>query len=183
MDLNAAPAEMGLSSLLKIATNLTRIFGHHAWENLELETISLELGFVFDDLLRDKINLLQILNANPLIYYNDVLFFLHTVNVTNDNITDFQTIPLPSSLEIAYAHTELSKLYSGHEYGSGVKKTVQYILTLEGYSEPVWPFNEMGLKPEDFHKGQEPQDTKNKEEAIKRYIQGMNDDSDSRSNS
>lgn len=167
---------MGLSPLPKIVSNLDRIFGKDTWENYELETISLELGYVFDDLTQDKLNLLQILHQHPEVYFNDVLFFLHTVNVVNNNIADFETVPMPTSLEIAFCHEEMKKLYGDKPYGSGVLKTVKYILDTEGYSEPVWPFNEMGLKSEDFTKGQEPQDTKNKEEAIQRYIQGMNND-------
>lgn len=174
MDLNAAPEELGLAPLHKIVANLDRLYGKGVWENYELETISLDLGFVFDDLIKDKLNLLQILNQHPEIYFNDVLFFLHTVNVVNNNIADFETFPLPSSLEIAYAHSEIIKLYPGKAYGSGVKKTVHYVLTLEGYSEAVWPFKEMCPDMPDLHPGQEPSDTRNKEEAVKRYIEGMN---------
>jgi len=180
--LNASPHEMALAPIEVIHRNLDKLYGKGIWENYEIETISLDLGFVFDELTRDKLNLLQILEKFPEAFYKDVLFFLHGTEVINNNIADFDNFPIPSSLEVAFAHVEMAKLYPGKTYSSGVLKTIIYILTLEGYSEPVWPFNEMGVTSEDLHKGQEPEDTKKKEEAIKRYI-GIMNDSDSRSNS
>lgn len=181
MNLNAPPKEMAFAPIDKIVSNLNRMFGKGVWENYELETLSLELGFVFDDLTQDKLNFLQIVCQLPQSYYEDVLFYLHAVNVINNNIADFDTFPLPSSLEMAFAHVEMKKIFGDKPYSNGIKKTIQYILTLEGYSEPVWPFNEMGIKPEDLTKGQEAEDTKKKEEAIKRYVEGM--ESDDRDNS
>lgn len=176
MELNSSLPEMGLAPVHSIVDNLNRIFGKGTWENLEIETIGLELGLALDELTRDKLNLLQLACLHPEVFYTDVLFFLHTVNVVNNNIADFETFPLPSSLEIAYAHTEMKHLFKDKAYSSGVLKTVKYILDHEGYSEPVWPFSEMGIMSEELAKGQEPEDTKKKEEAIKRYIEGMNSD-------
>jgi hypothetical protein len=176
LNLNSPPKEMSLAPIDAIATNLDRIFGKGKWENYELETISLELGFALDELSRDKLNVLQIVMQTPEAYFEDVLFYLHAVEVINNNIADFDKFPLPTSLEIAYAHVEMRKLFPAPTYSNGILKTIKYILDHEGYSEPVWPFNEMGLKIEEFTKGQEPQDTKNKEEAIKRYIQGFQAD-------
>jgi len=182
MDLNTAPKDMALAPVSTIALNLDRIFGKHVWQTFELETISLELGYALDELSRDKLNVLQIALQNPAAFFEDVLFFLHAVHVINNNVADFDTVPLPTSLEIAYAHHQMRKLLPEQQYGSGVQKTIKYILDHEGYSEPVWPFNEIGLKSEEFIKGQEPQDTKNKAEAVRRYIEGLEHD-DHRNNS
>jgi hypothetical protein len=176
LDLNTPPKEMSLAPIDAIVKNLDRIFGKGKWENYELETISLELGFGLDELSRDKLNVLQIVIQTPEAYFEDVLFFLHAVGVINNNVANFETFPLPTSLEMAYAHVEMRKLFPSHPYGNGVLKTVKYILDQEGYSEPVWPFNEMGLKSEEFAKGQEAQDTKDKEEAIKHYLEGLHAD-------
>jgi hypothetical protein len=175
MDLNVASHELGTAPIPTIVHNLDRIFGKDTWQGYELETISLELGYAFDELTRDKINFLQLLTENSTLYFNDVLFFVHGVEIINNNVADFETFPLPSSLELAFAYVEVKKLYPDGVYGSGVLKTVQYILTLEGYSEAVFPFNEMGIKNEDLAPGQLPEDTKNKTEAIRRYIEAMND--------
>lgn len=176
MEFNAPLPEMGLAPVHTIVNNLNRMFGKGVWENFELETISLELGIVFDELTKDKLNLLQLACAHPDIFYTDVLFFLHTVNVVNNNIADFETFPLPSSLEIAYAHIEMKKVLGDKPYSDGIQKTIKYILDVEGYSEPVWPFSEMGIKSEQLAKGQEPEDTKKKQEAVKRYIEGLESD-------
>lgn len=178
MQLNAPPKEMALAPIDSIVANLNRIFGKDKWEHYDLETLSMELGFVLDDLTQDKLNFLQIVCQLPEAFYEDVLFYLHAVNVINNNIADFDTFPLPSSLEMAYAHVAMKKIFGDRKYNSEVLKAIHYVLTLEGYSEPVWPFNEMGITTESLAKGQHPEDTKNKEEAVKRYIEGMQSDAD-----
>lgn len=176
MNLSAAPKELGLSPIHVIAKNLDRVFGKDAWEGYEVETIGLEFNMVLDELSMDKISVLQMLNSDQSIYFNDVLFFLHSTNVINNNIADFDTFPMPTSLEIAYAYDEIKKLGKDkQEFGSGVHRTILYILTNEGYSEPVAPFEEMDIKCEELAKGQTEQDTANKADAIQRYIRGMNE--------
>lgn len=176
MELNAPPKEMALAPIHTIVSNLDRVFGKGKWHNYEIETMSMELGFVFDDLTQDKLNMLQIVCQLPEAYYEDVLFYLHSVNVINNNIASFETFPMPTSLEVALAHVEMKKIFGDRKYGKDIIKTVQYILTLEGYSEAIWPFNEMGITTNELAQGQHPEDTKNKEEAVKRYIEGMESD-------
>jgi hypothetical protein len=181
MNLNAPHEELALAPLHIIKRNLNRIFGTESWFKFELETISLELGVVLDSLTRDKLNLLQLLEQSITFFLNDVLFFLHSVNVINNNIADFDIFPLPTSLEIAYAHSEIKKLYPEQTliYSTAIGKVIKYILTLEGYSKALWPFNEMGITDNDLEHGQEEQDTANKEKAIRLYIEAMNNDSNS----
>lgn len=176
MELKVPPKDFGLTPLHNIKGNLDRIFGEDKWRTYEIETFSLEFDMYLDPLTKDKIYLLQVLDTHPQLFYNDVLFFLHAANVTNNNIADFDVFPLPTSLEIAYAHEEVKKtIITTYTYGDGVKKTIKYVLTLEGYSEPIWPFNEIGISSSELAKGQEPDDTKKKEIAIKRYIEALND--------
>lgn len=179
----AAPHEdLGFEHIYTIRDNLNRMFGKDTWFNYELETFTMEFGCVLDDLTKDKLSLVQILELHPDLFFNDVLFFLHAVNVINNNIAEFNTFPLPSSLELAFANSEVHRLFPSQamEYSKGILKTIAYILTLEGYSEPVYPFNEMGIKTEYLAKGQELVDTKNKEKAIQLYIKAMNDLSNTR---
>jgi hypothetical protein len=172
IELNAAPREMSLAPVDAIVTNLDRIYGRKKWPEYELETISLDLGFALPELLQDKLNVLQLLVQNPDVYYNDVLFYLHASSVFNNNIADFDTFAFPSSLELAFAHTEAKKLFGEREYGSGVKKTVHYILTLEGYSKYLSPFDEMKIGIP-LVEGQTEEDTNNKQKAITKYIETM----------
>lgn len=175
MDLVKPSEEMSIAPLHVIQRNLDRIFGKGQWWNLQLETISMELGIVFDDLIKDKLSLLQIINQVPRLFYTDVLFFLHAVTVLNHNITDFESFPLPSSLEMAYAYEEMKHFAPGDvTFSNGIKKTIAYILNLEGYSEPVTPFSNMGIRSEDLTQGQEPSDTKAKAVAVQKYIEAMN---------
>lgn len=173
LELNASPSHMGLAPVHNIVHNLDRMYGRENWPNYELETLSLDMGFTFDELTQDKLNVLQLVIQEPKAVFTDVLFFLHTVSVINNNIADFDTLPLPSSLEIAYAHEELKKIFGTTEYGPSILKTIAYILTLEGYSYPVPPFGEMGITKVMLHEGQTEQDTKDKEAAVKQYLEGM----------
>lgn len=174
LEINAPPKELVLAPVSTIVRNLDRMYGRNVWPKYELETLSLDMGFAFPELLQDKLNVLQLVIQHPEMYFNDVLFYLHAVNVINNNVSDFDTFPFPSSLEIAYAHSEVKKIFGNKEYGNPIIKTVIYILKLEGYSVPVEPFSEIGIKKEDLVEGQTEQDTKNKEIAIKKYIETMN---------
>jgi hypothetical protein len=176
MELNSPPAELSLAPIHTIKRNLDRMFGEHAWDNFELETISLELGIGLDELTQDKICVIQTLNQSIGMFSGDVLFFLHAVNVINNNIADFDTFPMPTSLEIAYAYTEVVDTFNKGTtltLSSAVKKTVAYILNHEGYSEPVAPFNQMGIVATDLVPGQLPEDTANKAKAVQRYLEAM----------
>jgi hypothetical protein len=175
MDLVQPSDELSLAPLHVIQRNLDRIFGKGQWWNYELETISLELGIVFDDLIKDKISLLQIINQTPRLFYTDVLFFLHATTVINNNVAEFERFPLPSSLEMAYAFREMKYFAPGDTtFSAGIKKTIIYILTIEGYSEPVAPFVDMGIRSEDLVKGQEQSDTNAKALAVQKYTEAMN---------
>jgi hypothetical protein len=175
MQLNAPPKELSLAPISTIKRNLDRILGKDTWEGFELETISLELGFVFDELLADKINVIQLLKGSTALFCNDVLFFLHAVNVINNNVADFDTFPMPSSLEIAYAFNEVKSTFPDEKlkFGNGVLKTITFILISEGYSEALEPFWEMGVSSADLSLGQNPEDTVAKKTAIKKYIEAM----------
>lgn len=176
LELNAPPKEMRLAPVSAIVRNLDRMYGRKNWPGFELETLSLDMGFVFDELIQDKINVLQLLVENPDAYFGDVLFFLHAVGVINNCVADFDTFPFPSSLEIAYAHHEVSKILPGKKYSEGVLKAITHALKLEGFSKPVWPFDIMGVKQSDLHEGQTEQDTKDKERAVRQYIEQMDGD-------
>lgn len=147
------------------------------WENYEIETIIMELGVPHTELLADKINLIRVFNVEPQLFFEDPLFFLHAVDVINNNVADFESVPSVNSLETAYAIVEAAKLCgadsveASHNYGLGVRELVKYILKNDGYSEVCWPFDTVGvtgLTKSDF-----PEDMVLKRKAIKEYIDGI----------
>jgi hypothetical protein len=167
---------LGHASLTNIRDNLNRIFKTHPWWNWELETISDELHIAFDELTRDKVTLLQILTTNPELFFENASFFLHATEVINNKIADFEWMPMPTSLELAYAITEVKKLlgdkYMAPKSDSNITDVVIYLLREEGYSEPVYPFE--FIPKERLTPGQTEMDTAAKKKAIEIYIDGMN---------
>ena len=139
MELKVAEESLGLAPISAIKHQLDRIFGTGMWGQWELETFSIELGSVLDELLRDKITVLQVLEANNKLFYDNPLFFLHASEVINNKVADFEALPYPTSLELAYAIYEIHKIYPG-EFEYPVKKVITYALKNEGYSKPVGLF-------------------------------------------
>lgn len=172
---NNPDESMGLAPLSHIKSNLDRLFGEGQWCDWEIETISFELKLVLDELTRDKISLLQAMGKNPDLFFNDIIFFLHAVEVMNNKVADFESFPVPNSLEIAYAIEEAKVIgvnaTSLADTKSDIVEALAYLLVEEGYSEPVSPF---GFIPKGFlSHGQTPDDTEAKKEAIELYIEHM----------
>lgn len=147
------------------------------WEDLETETILLELGLPYTDLLVDKINLLRVFKANPAMFYEEPLFFLHACEVFNNNVTDFYTLPHITSLEAALAIVDaarvmdLDRVEASPVFSKGVQDTIKEILIEDGYSHPIWPFDVVGITG--LSMGNTAEDLRNKYRAIQEYISGM----------
>lgn len=172
---NEPDESMGLAPLSHIKKTLDRLFGEGIWCDWEIETISFELKLILDPLTRDKISLLQAMGKDPDLFFNDIIFFLHAVEVMNNKVADFDSFPVPNSLEIAYAIEE-AKVVGVNATAlanpeSDIVEALAYLLVEEGYSEPVTPF---GFIPKSFlTPGQTPNDTEAKKEAIEVYIEHM----------
>lgn len=147
------------------------------WENFETETILTELGLSHSDLLVDKINIIRVFKAEPMMFYEDPLFFLHACEVFNNNVTDFYTLPHITSLEAALAILDASKMLDlevveqSPPFSFAVRALVREILIDDGYSEPVWPFDVVGITG--LEPGATAEDMANKRRAIKEYIHGI----------
>lgn len=150
---------------------LDKIFGEDSWKDLEPETISIQMGAVFSPLMMDKIRVLQVLDAEKELFYNDVLFFLYSTEVINNEPADFEVTPVPTSLEMAFAIAEIMEIYPG-DFANSVKQVITYMLNEEGYSVPVGIFASL-VDPLALSPGQTQEDTRDKELAIKLYLQGM----------
>jgi hypothetical protein len=176
IELLAPDPLMGMASIFHIKNTLDRIFGKGGWIDLELETISLTLGVVLDTLTRDKISVLQILEGQPDIFFEDASFTLYATDVINNIEADFDFVPTPTSLELAFAITEIRKILVQDDIyipieDTGIVETAAYILRQEGFSEPIFPFD--FIPPNKLEKGNTPEDTNNKKKAIRLYIKEM----------
>lgn len=147
------------------------------WEELETETILLELGLPYTDLIADKINLIKVFKVQPSLFYEDPLFFLHASEVFNGNVTDFYTLPHITSLEAALAIVDAARLQdldsveASPKFEFGVRELIREILIDDGYSKPIWPFDIVGIVG--LSQGATPEDMDNKNKAIKQYLEAM----------
>jgi hypothetical protein len=155
------------------------VLGKDAWIDYEVETILSELTLPFySQSLEDKVYLLKTLGAAPELFHEDFWFTMIATDVINGNMADFSQVPHITSLELAYAITQIQLSLSTSDvvskYNDGFIEGVAYILRNEGYSEPVAPF---GFVPKDMlYPGQTKEDSEDKAKAIQLYIKGMSND-------
>lgn len=165
--------DMSLAPLSAIKSNLDRVFGPD-WSTWEVETISDTLGMGFNDLLLDKLNVLEIMVNQPSVFYENAAFFLHATDVINNKVADFDSFPLPTSLEVAFCLTQAGKILKSPKLidkNNNLYEVVLHILREEGYSEPVAPF--LFIQASDLEPGQTKEDTEAKGKAIVEYIKHM----------
>jgi hypothetical protein len=179
IELKAPDPRLAMASISHIKASLDRIFGKGEWRDLEIETISITLGMVLDTLTRDKISVLQLIETQPELYFEDAAFTLYATDVINNIEADFEFVPAPTTLELAYALTEVRKVLTENGVyipveSTGLVATAAYMLNQEGYSVPVAPFE--FIPNEMLSEGQTTEDTENKKKAIKRYIKEMSGD-------
>lgn len=165
------PTEAVENIRLPTLRNLFRGKYGEEWYDLEDETISLDIGLRLTPLLIDKINLLRILELAPEMAYDNLVFLLHAADVFSNIATDFDTFPMPNSLQLAWAAKELRNLVDG-EFSDDIKIGVTSILLNEGYSSAPGPLLEICF-PDKLVPGQEIEDRQAKEEAVRKYIEHM----------
>jgi len=174
-DTDTNTEKLSLAPLHVIRENLDRIYGKNTWTQWELETITETLGIPLNELLRDKIAILQALSIDPTLLLGNVLFFLHAVGVMNNKVADMDFLPMPTSLELAYGLVEaralLGDTYVAPSLGTELGEAIKYLLIEDGFSVPLPPFD--FLPKEVFSEGQTAEDTKAKEVAIRSYIKHM----------
>lgn len=119
-------------------------YGKKAWQKFEPETILMDLDFP-DYLVMEKIYVLLAMNAN----LNHVLsvpeFLLWATAVVNNEYADFETITLPTSLELAFLVDQATRLglVIGQQFvpTDEVVDTLAYLLRMDGYGKAVYPFS------------------------------------------
>ena len=152
---------------------LDKNLGEGSWKDYETETLLLELGLPYSDLLYDKLSVLKVIEHKPNLFFEEPSFLLYSTEVINNTPADFDYLPHINSLEMAFAITEMSailgmELHSLPAFETGPKMVIRDILLNEGYSEVLPPFDIVGIG--ELPKGQTPEDTTNKAKAIEDYI-------------
>jgi hypothetical protein len=163
------------SPLVTLQKQLDTNYGGSGWARWEPETISMDIAQYFPPVLEDKINFLRVINVAPLQVYEDPGLFLFAAEAINNNAVDFGAIPHLTMLEAAFAIVSINALlaYKGIPvtYPEAIKRTCAYILTQEGASEPMFPFE---FVPKEYlTEGQAKSDTEAKKKAIAEYIAHM----------
>lgn len=175
---NSSSSISGISagvSLSELFDKLNQAFGKKAWLTWEPETILLETGSL-EPILYEKIVTLQIM---ALVGVNSALsrpeFLIWSTMVCNGQSADFESVYLPTSLELAWLITQAKKIAAKTDQSFKASpeliQVVAYLLTEDGYSKPLEPFE---FVPEELlHAGQTEADTKMKQKAIQAYLTHM----------
>jgi hypothetical protein len=158
-------------SILKKA--LDNKLGAGSWKDYQVETLILELGLPLTDLLFDQVSSLKVIENAPDIFFEDTMFFIYTTSVLNFEEADFDFLPSITSLEVAFALYEMSailgcELHQLPIFGQGPSSFIKHVLTNEGYSSVLPPFDVVGIGQ--LVEGQTEQDTLDKKKAIEEYI-------------
>lgn len=95
--------------LLKLETLLTQKFGWD-WCHLETETLSLEIGALFDELTVAQISTLKAIHLHHDVLLHDADYFLRFVEVANGHLPDPHHHDIPTSLELDYALKQLEEI-------------------------------------------------------------------------
>lgn len=164
-------SQLPISSIKKYLSGILPL----GWEHFENETLILELNVPMTPILIEKLSLIKVLMIKPELFYEDVLFFLHACEVFNNQVTDFGTVPSLTSLEVAFAITDMAAfdgvgVDQSRPFSKGVRLAIREILINDGYSSPVKPFDVVGIT--DLVAGATAEDMTKKEQAIKDYISG-----------
>lgn len=156
---------MNLSSVKK---KLDELFPE-GWSGFEPEALLPEPGL--EGATLDQLYVLKILAINPEAYLLDSIFLLHFINVCNEGVSDFETLPEVTSLELAWTLIEALTMFPSTKAlweGSAVLVEVtKHILKSEGYTSIPSLFQYIGMpwSPEGNK-----YDAENKVKALVEYI-------------
>lgn len=109
------------------------------WHLLELETLSLTIGALFDDMTLLKVVMLKTLQEHPGVILNDAEYMLRFVEIANGNVPDPHHHDIPNGLELVFALSELEHILGDFNNTTCIKELVKYSLREEGHGEPYHP--------------------------------------------
>lgn len=153
-----------MTTLPKINLVMESHFGK-SWIDLETETLSLELGLIFDELTHQKVSLLKVLLKDSQSFENkdrqfyeghrglmgvdesrigtDPVFAIHACDLINNIEIEPATIAMPTILELAYTLKTLSELpidFNPANYELW-HMFCENVLKEEGVDRPLGPFS------------------------------------------
>jgi len=176
--------ELPLESLNRM---LSKKFGE-SWFKYEEETLSLELGVVFSNLLLQKLRLLKTLlmdasieapedgDGNQLYtprIVSDPLFFVHASDIINNQVVDPHCVAMPTSLEAAWTVYTLDRLPIDFVPSKMVTLVCEHVLKNDGFQIPVSPFEFVPETTFASHMSPDFDIVENQQKAIKAYIHIM----------
>lgn len=164
-------------TLANLQTHLDERYGKREWISLEPETILLDLGYP-GYLVMEKIYVLQVLNANTNHALSLPEFLLWATSVCNNELAEFETLAIPTSLELAFLIEQAKKICLATSQiftpSEELADTLAYLLSMDGFAEPVPPFDFVPAAKINKEKYEVPsQVTEMKKKAIQAYIKHM----------
>lgn len=163
------------ASLAEIYTHFDAAHSDEEWQNWEPETLLFE-GAEASSLLLDKVWIIKNLACvnTPSEMATDPLFFLHVCDVVNGNSADFEFLPQPNSLEVAWGIMSLKALFkvAGWEFvpDERLSKVCAHVLIEDGYRSTPSPFEFVS----DYRLSEKnPIEDKSKVQAIFSYVGHM----------
>lgn len=124
--------------LSKLKATLDKRYGPN-WPELDVETISLDLGHVLTPTMVSQLMVLRTLGAHPEKFLNDASYFLRFVEAANSHVVDPDTVYMPNVLELSWGLTELHRILPG-EISNAIRTICTYILKDEGFGSAPPPF-------------------------------------------
>lgn len=156
--------------LSKLKATLDKRYGAE-WPHLELETISLDLGFVLTPVMLSQLTILRAVGEHPQLFENDASYFLRFVEAANAHAVDPTVAYMPNVLELAWGLMELKRILPGLEYSNAIQTICRYILNDEGFEAFPPPFDFLAQDSESRWESEEQKE--NRAKAIRLYALAM----------
>lgn len=109
------------------------------WHLMEVETLSLTIGALFDDLTLLKVMMLKTLQESPGVILNDAEYMLRLVEIANGNVPDPHHHDIPNGLELVYALSEMEHILGEFTNTTCIKELTKYVIREEGHGESYHP--------------------------------------------
>ena len=124
--------------LSKLKATLDKRYGPD-WPELDVETISLDLGHALTPTMVSQLMVLRTLGQHPEKFLNDASYFLRFVEAANAHVVDPAVAYMPNVLELSWGLTELHRILPG-DVSNAIATICSYILKDEGFGSAPPPF-------------------------------------------
>ena len=156
--------------LSKLKATLDKRYGPE-WPELDVETISLDLGHVLTPVMVTQLMVLRTLGEHPEKFENDASYFLRFIEAANAHHVDPTVAYMPNVLELAWGLTELKRILPALELSNTIKTVCHYILQDEGFGSAPPPFDFLDQPFE--NQWETPEQKESRAKAIRLYLLAM----------